>query len=149
MCLQFQAAVPKPLNPDVWITEVSEGTAYVLQFGGYLVDDITLQRKAKELKDALAAGGESFAAGKWLHHVLQSLSNNPSCAGSCSICLRPCQSIWAVHDLLQNSQQFAAPGLMQADAIGHIKVDKWIDSSMSMWLTFPDMWCRAVLCSNL
>lgn len=59
---QFQAAVPKPLNPDVWITEVSEGTAYVLQFGGYLVDDITLQRKAKELKDALAAGGESFAA---------------------------------------------------------------------------------------
>ena len=60
MLLQYQASVPKPNNPDVWVVEIDEGTAYVSQFGGYLIDDVTISLKAKALKEDLTANKEAF-----------------------------------------------------------------------------------------
>ena len=62
--MQFQGSAPKPTNSDVWLVEIAECTAYVSQFGGFLVDDLTLSLKAEALKKDLIANGEPFSDGK-------------------------------------------------------------------------------------
>ena len=64
MCyLQFQESVPQPNNADVFLLTSPKGTVFVSQFGGYLVDDISLSLKVKALKADLVANNESFVDG--------------------------------------------------------------------------------------
>ena len=52
-----------PKNKDVFLFTSPKGTVFVSQFGGYLVDDITLSLKVKALEADLVKDGQSFGNG--------------------------------------------------------------------------------------
>ena len=64
LAMQFWEAVPQPNNADIFLQTVPSLTAFVSQFGGFLVDDITLSLKVKALKADLIANNETFADGE-------------------------------------------------------------------------------------
>eukprot|EP00884_Botryococcus_braunii_P000677 jgi/Botrbrau1/1060/Bobra.0076s0026.1 len=54
---QLADTVPEPTNPDVYISKLPAQRVFVLQFGGFLVDDFTLSSKASALTEAVKADG--------------------------------------------------------------------------------------------
>ena len=45
----LQKIPPKPNNPDIYIEKQPAFTAFVSQFGGFMMDDWSISKKAKEL----------------------------------------------------------------------------------------------------
>ncbi len=52
-----------PTNPDVYVHSTPAATFFVLQYGGFGVDDITISTKAASLASKLKARGENFVEG--------------------------------------------------------------------------------------
>ena len=63
MGAQFQESTPQPKNKDVFLLNTPKNKVYVSQFGGYLIDDLTLGLKVRALKRDLLADGVKFEEG--------------------------------------------------------------------------------------
>jgi hypothetical protein len=53
----LQGKAPQPTNPDVYLQTVPSATMYVLQSGGFVVDDTSLAHKAADLSETLKGEG--------------------------------------------------------------------------------------------
>ena len=59
----MQDKTPAPTNPDVYVHSTPAATFFVLQYGGFGVDDVTISTKAASLASKLRARGEDFVEG--------------------------------------------------------------------------------------
>ncbi|KAK9830307.1 hypothetical protein WJX72_010916 [[Myrmecia] bisecta] len=62
---ELQGKAPKPTNPDVYLEIAPAHTMYVLQSGGFVVDDTSLAHKAADLSELLKEDGKAVDESKF------------------------------------------------------------------------------------